>query len=347
MDRTFYLELAKQSYRFPIGADIILNEQPDPESCRMNGKCLGGVLVEAARRFNMPLVFPLMDLRVEKEWMLTALGIAPEAMDTFHFQDELEDGQRSVLETAAECPPTPRMVASLEAIQHVADEGERIPMGMSIGPFSLLTKLLDDPIAKIYTVSLDPEDDDAVIVLELLEYITRIICKWISLQCEAGARAVCVCEPACNTVYLSPNQIEANPGLLDMLVIQYNQRIKATLRAHNADLILHDCGELNDAILRSFNALDPAILSLGSPTHPAKAAALISKNTVLMGNLPSKKFYSDKEMPESEVVRSGRALLSEMKATGHPFILGTECDVLCVKGCEHSIMNKVMALVNI
>jgi hypothetical protein len=36
-------------------------------------------------------------------------------------------------------------------------------------------------------------------------------------------------------------------------------------------------------------------------------------------------------------------LLERMRGTGHPFILGSECDVLAVAGSEAAIMAKVDA----
>jgi hypothetical protein len=36
-------------------------------------------------------------------------------------------------------------------------------------------------------------------------------------------------------------------------------------------------------------------------------------------------------------------LADKMRTTGHPFILGSECDVLSVPNCEASVWNKVNA----
>jgi hypothetical protein len=44
-----------------------------------------------------------------------------------------------------------------------------------------------------------------------------------------------------------------------------------------------------------------------------------------------------------EVERLARELLEKMQATGHPFVLGSECDVLSVPGSEREIMAKVEA----
>jgi hypothetical protein len=37
MERQFYLDLAARSLRMPIGADLVLNEQAEPEAVRMDG----------------------------------------------------------------------------------------------------------------------------------------------------------------------------------------------------------------------------------------------------------------------------------------------------------------------
>lgn len=346
MERSFYLKLANENVRLPIAADMVLHEREDPTACRYCGECLGGVIIEAAERFKMPLAFPLMDLRTEKEWMLTQLDIPLEEIDSFHFDDDLSAAALEKLGAIASAPPTRRMEASLGALRHVAARSDKIPVGMCIGPFSLMTKLLADPITAAYQVALDPEDEDAELVLNLMEAATAAIIQWVRLQIAAGAKAVCLCEPAYNVVYVSPRQIEQDPGVLDTLVINFNRRIKEVMTAEGVDLILHDCGELNEAIIRSFNSLDPAILSLGSPCDLPEIAHFINKDTVIMGNLPSKKFYADTEMTTEMVTMESRKLLEAMKATGHPFILATECDVLCVPGCEDRIMRKVMALAN-
>ncbi len=344
MDREYYHGLARRKLRVPIGADLVLHERPDPKACRFSGSGLGEVLVEAAHRYHMPLAFPLMDLRIEKEWLLTGIGVKEADVDATHL-DDVDEQQLAALGRSCTLPPTPRMVASRDAIAYVAAHSDLIPVGMCIGPFSLMTKLLSDPITAAYMVAVDPEDEDAERVIALLELGTELIARWVGMQVDAGARAVCVCEPAANIVYLSPNQLDENPGLLETLVIRHNRRIKEVLDAKGADLIFHDCGELNPALLRSFNELDPAILSLGSPCDLPTAAAHVSPRTVIMGNLPSKKFYSDSAITEEQVREACAELCARMEPTGHSFLLGTECDVLHVPGCECSLSRKVMALV--
>jgi len=85
MDRTYYLDLAAKGLRTPIAADLFLHQKPNPEACRFDGKCLGRAIVETANHFQTPLAFPLMDLQIEKEWLLTGLGIDGKDIDAYHF----------------------------------------------------------------------------------------------------------------------------------------------------------------------------------------------------------------------------------------------------------------------
>lgn len=347
LDRGYFLELARRGVRLPISAHITLHQRPDPEAARYDGRELGEVIIETARTLGMPLAFPLMDLKTEKEWLLGQIGVPEAEMDTYHFEEMPEGGSLAKFQRIAEAESTRRMQATLEAITHVRQHSELVAVGMCIGPFSLATKLLKDPITAAFQLGIDPEDEDAELLVRVLEIGTEAICSWVERQVKAGAQAVCVCEPAYNTVYVSPKQMERDESILERLVIGPNRRIREVLRDNGAELIFHDCGELNEPILRSIAQLDPAILSLGSPCDLPRITHLIGKNTVLMGNLPSKKFYSDNEITEEEVVSQGRELLEAMGKTTHPFILGTECDVLCVAGCTETIRRKVMAVTRV
>jgi hypothetical protein len=123
-----------------------------------------------------------------------------------------------------------------------------------------------------------------------------------------------------------------------------NRRIRALLKEAGVELFFHCCGELIDPMARAFGTLDPAILSLGSSRLLWQDATLIPKSTVLYGNLPSKSFYSDSLVSVADVGKRSRELIGRMKDVGHPFILGTECDVLSVPGCECTIKSKVDAM---
>jgi uroporphyrinogen-III decarboxylase len=343
MEREFYLDLAARRLAMPIGADLVLSEKADGEAIRLDGERLGNVIVEAARRYRTPLAFPLMDLQIEKEDLLLLLDVPAGAMGGYHLdEDVLEpERRRAIARRLAEEGPTAKMEAALGAIRKVSQEADLVPMGMSIGPFSLLTKLIDDPITTIYQASVEDEDEEeAVLVHGILDLATDVIARWLKMQVAAGAKAICLCEPAANTVYLSPNQLEADPGIFDRMVIAYNKRLSELLAEAGVDLVFHDCGELLPVMLEKFKQLDPAILSLGSPVPLWEAVPYTSPRTVLFGNLPSKKFFSDKEYPDSRLQADAEEIRQRMDATGHPYILGSECDVLSVSGCECSIHRK-------
>jgi hypothetical protein len=85
------------------------------------------------------------------------------------------------------------------------------------------------------------------------------------------------------------------------------------------------------------------MLSLGSSRRLWEDAALVPKQTVLFGNLPSKRFYAD-DLTCAMVRQQAGELCERMKAAHHPFILGSECDVLSVPGREEAIQSKVEAM---
>ena len=123
MDRQYYIALAKQGIRMPIGADLILKAHKDHEARVLDGKLLGEVIVETARVFKTPLAFPLMDLTLEKEWILTIMGVPKEEREGFHFSScpsEEEVGKAMSAVKNTQSPPTPRMKATCGAISHAA-----------------------------------------------------------------------------------------------------------------------------------------------------------------------------------------------------------------------------------
>ncbi|HOJ20908.1 MAG TPA: uroporphyrinogen decarboxylase family protein [Armatimonadota bacterium] len=348
MEREYYLTLARSGLRMPIGADLVVREQEDPDAVLTDGVRLGRVLEETARRFRTPLAVPHMDLELEKKDLLRAIGVPEAAASTFHFAScpdaklfaKAEDGLRGA--------PSVRLQAAADAIRYIARHTDLLPIGMCIGPFSLMTKLLADPITPVFLAGMGTtaEDDDEVRRMEgVLELGMRAIEHSITVQVEAGARMIFIAEPAANTVYLSPKQMAAGSDAFERYVMRYNRRVKELLDRHGVDLFFHCCGELTDAMVAQFASLDPAILSLGSSRRLWEDAALVPKNVVLFGNLPSKQFYSDALITAEDVVARAAELTARMHQAGHPFILGTECDVLSVPDCHATILRKVMALI--
>ena len=347
MNRQYYLDLAAAGARVPIGADLVLREKPDHEAILLDGVALGRVLEEAAHRYRTPLAFHLMDLMVEKVALLEAFGIPAEAAETIHFAEAPAADSAARLERHLNTrPPTPRFLANVQAIRHVATQTDLLPIGMSIGPFSLASKLIADPITPVYMAGMGENDPEIQALERILELSLAVILFSLRMQIEAGAKAILVAEPAANKAYFSPIQLAAGADIFDRFVMRHNRQIKALLQRHDVDLLFHCCGELTDDMVVQFASLDPAILSLGSSRNLWEDARLVPKTTVLYGNLPSKKFYSDELISPGQVSQQADELTEKMRQAGHPFILGSECDVLSVPGCECAIRRKVEAMLH-
>ena len=350
MERSYYIDIAKKGLKMPIGADLVLHEYADAEAILLDGLRLGKVLEETAHRFKSPWAVPHMDLELEKKALLGLIGIAPEEMAKYHFEEapsaEIIEKVSSHLTSSLD----PHMDAQNEAIRYIAQNTDLLPIGMSIGPFSLMTKLVADPITPVCMAGtgVTAEDDDEVkLVEDVLNLGLKIILHNIRMQIDAGAKAIFVAEPAANKVYFSPNQIERGSDIFIRYAVDLNRQIKNLLNENGVDLIFHCCGELTDYMVSQFASLDAAIISLGSSRNLWEDAAIIPKTTVIFGNLPSKRFYSDSLFSLDQVEEQGLELIKKMELTGHPFILGSECDVLSVPGCHETIMKKADAIVNI
>ena len=345
MDRQFYLDLARQGLRMPIGADLVLHEEPDPENVLLDAERLGRVVEKAARRYRTPLAFPLMDLRLEKADLLTYCGVAESEADLFHFHEPPPQDLVASVRQASGRPFSARINANQGAVRYISERTDLLPVGMLIGPFSLMTKLVADPIAPVAMAGngvTAAEDQGVRMVERCLELSLATVMRSALAQMEAGAKAIIVCEPAANTVYLSPRQMRAGADILERFVLEPNRRWRALLAQHGVDLIFHNCGELLPEMIREFALqLKPAVLSLGSSRNLWEDAAVVPKEIVLYGNLPTKTFYSDQAMPAAEVERRTLELIGQMRACGHPHILGSECDVLHVPDATETIRRKV------
>lgn len=341
MNRSVFLDLAASGHRAPIGTHLVLHTKPDPATILLDGASLGGVVAETANRFQTPLAIPLMDLTLEKAALLGAIGVSEVEVDSFHF--EMPPSDPGTLQA------TPRMRATFEAIDFIASKTSLVPFGMGIGPFSLMTKLVKDPITPVFLAGsgMTAEEEPEVAVVErCLEAGTELILAYLSAQSDAGAKAIIVCEPAANLVYFSPNQLAESFEIFDRYVMAPMRRIKALLDQKGVDLIFHDCGELTSEMIERFSTLDPAMMSLGCSRRLWEDAAIVPKTTVLYGNLPTKKFYSP-QLTVADVESLSCELLEKMQLAGHPFILGSECDVLSVPGSEEEILRKVDAFLEV
>jgi len=349
MQREYYLDLARTGVKMPIGTHLVLHEHHDPEAIVRDGVSLGWVMAEAACRYQTPLAFPVMNLELEKQHLLSLLGLGGDDPATFRFSAAPGPAVQQRLTAGLEGPLSAEMQALCDALTWLHDNTRFVPVGMCIGPFSLMTKLVSDPITPIALagMGLTAGDDAGIAAIdEILELALAEVVGYVCRQAAAGARAIVVCEPAANAVYLSPKQIEQGSGIFDHFVMRPLRMLRDAFEEAGVDLILHDCGELTDHMVSCLASLDPAILSLGSSRRLWEDARLVPKTTVLYGNLPSKRFYSDTEITTGEVRDMGAELLARMRAAGHPFILGSECDVLHVPGCEHALHAKTMAIVH-
>jgi uroporphyrinogen-III decarboxylase len=350
MNRSYYLDLARSGLRMPIGADLVLNEEPDPEGVRHDAAALGGVVERAARRYHTPLAFPLMDLTLEKADLLAFLGAPPAEIDGFHFAEPPTEEAVEEVKAADGRPFSARIAANQGAVDFIARQPDLVAVGMLIGPFSLMTKLVSDPIAPVAMAGRDVTADEDLgvrLVERCLELAEATVARSARAQIAAGARAMIVCEPAANRVYLSPRQLTGPGDILDRFVLAPNRRLAGLLAAYDCDLIFHDCGDLAAGMVGRFaDELRPVILSLGGSRKLWEDAAAVPGDTVLFGNLPTKTFYSDAAMPVEEVRRLTVDLVKRVSECGHPHILGSECDVLHVPDSAETIRRKVEVMLS-
>jgi len=335
----------------PIGTDLVMHEESEPEKVRNDGVALGLVVERAARRWGTPLAIPLMDLRLEKIDLLALAGVPEPEAERFQFTAPLDEETLATLCAEQTVPFCAGSVARDEALAYIGTLPDLFPVGMAIGPFSLAMRLMADPItaAALAGSGVDAEDYDEVRLLwQCLRAAEAAVLRSVRSQIRHGARAVMICEPAASTAFISPRQMRAGPNLFERLVMEPNQRLKAALDEAGCDLIFHDCGELIDAMVEAFaHRLHPVILSMGNSRKLWEDARLVPGDVVLYGNLPTKSFYSDGAMPVEEVARRTDELITRMKTCGHPHILGSECDVLFVPEAQETIARKVDAMMTV
>lgn len=345
MSREYFVALAATGLRMPIGTDLVLHEHQDAEAIMRSGRRLGAVMAESAARYRAPLAIPLMDLRLEKADLLARIGAGGSDIDTFHFAEPPSEEVLALAEATKEAPFTERGQAHIDSIRYIAEQTGLLPVGMAIGPFSLMTKLMADPITAVAMAGTGMTGEESFEVLmaeRCLQLARATVTRSLAAQIRAGAKAVIVCEPAANAVYLSPKQIARGSDIFERFVMEPHLAIKAQLDAAGVDLIFHDCGELIPEMVTAFgHGIHPVMLSLGSSRCLWEDAARVPKDVVLFGNLPTKNFYSDEAMSLEKVEAMTGELLTRMKETGQPFILGSECDVLHVPQAAATIRRKV------
>jgi uroporphyrinogen-III decarboxylase len=348
MSRDLFLDLSSHQHRVPIAADLVLHGHDKIGRILQDGGLLGAVVAEAAQAFHTPLAFPLMDLRLEKAELLRHFGVAEDEVEKFHFTAAPTPAQRRAYARSVQrAAPSNRVMANLGAVHCILSRTNLFPVGMCIGPFSLTSKLMVDPITPVYLAGSGvtaKQDPDVALLEACLEISLTCVLHQVEQAVAAGAQAVFIAEPAANQIYFSPLQIASGSNVFERFVLEPNRRIAALLADLRVDLIFHCCGELADVMLDGFCSLHPAMLSLGSSRKLWEDAARVPKEIVLYGNLASKMFYSDQSMPVAKVAEDTARLAAQMAACGHPFILGTECDTLYVPEYAETIRTKVDCL---
>ncbi len=222
MIRPLLLELAAAGHRLRIGADLVLHEEPHPEQARLDPGQLGRVIERAARRYRTPLALPLMDLRLEKLDLLSALEVAPDAVDGFHFREAPSEEVMARIAQQEGRPFPAACLAQQGAIGCIAAQTDLVPVGMAIGPFSLMTKLLADPItplAMMASGATEEEDGGVRLAVSALEMALAAVLRSVRAQTGAGARAVIICEPAVSVTYLSPRMMGRAPHVFERFAL--------------------------------------------------------------------------------------------------------------------------------
>lgn len=333
MTRQFWLDLARRGACFPIATDLDLHEEAEPEAVRADPGRMGAMLARSARRYGIPMAMPLMDLRLDKAALLAPFGWNEQAAETYQFT-EIPDSAPEVMAPAD---------ARAGAIAWLRTNTGLAPVGLAIGPFSLATRLMRDPISAVALAGEGEMGDPMVRLWEwCLARARAVVRRSLEWQVEAGARTMILCEPAVSSVYLSPRQIKRGSPIFADYALAPMREVKQLLSESGVSLFLHDCGELTQPVVQAWAAdVHPAVLSLGSSRKLWEDEALVPDDVVMYGNLPSKLFYSDDAMPSEEVARRAAELRERMGAARHPFILGSECDVLHVPDCAERIRRKV------
>ena len=119
---------------------------------------------------------------------------------------------------------------------------------MAIGPFSLTTRLMADPITAAAMAGSGVESvdsDDVQLLWQCLRVAEAAVQRSVRSQIQHGARAIMICEPAASIAFISPRQIKSGSKLFELLVMEPNLRLKAMLDDGGCDLIFHDCGEID------------------------------------------------------------------------------------------------------
>lgn len=269
------------------------------------------VLRALAKRLDVDLLFPLMDLTLEAN-ALGKLTVYPVDDVGAVRHSALKPGELERI-AGVELLQDGRVMAYLEAVRRMSGLlPESVLCGAyMIGPFSLVGLLVGAEEAALLTLE-EPERME-----ELCELATSKLALFAQALLEAGAEVICLLEPS--AVMLGPRQFEGFSG-------KWCARLTDLVHSREAAAVLHICGNTTH-LIKSMVATGADALSLDSPETGldlAQAAEVAGSEVLIAGNLsPTGTILRGK--PEA-VTAETEALLAEM-APYPNFVLSTGCDL--------------------
>lgn len=258
-------------------------------------------------RFHTPVMLTAMDLSVEAEAFGCRIRMT---------EDEIPSviGRRVTNAAEIKALPIPavgsgRTAVSLETARRLVMAADGTPvLGGVIGPFSLACRIFG--VSELLEISLT----EPVVLIALLEKVTRFLTQYLSVFCDLGVHGVIMAEPAAGL--LSPR------GLAQFSSAYVKQIIDAVVTP-DFTVILHNCGAKLVHLPKVLES-GAEIYHFGAPMNLAQALAQVSSEVILAGNLdPTGVFFSD---TQAEVIARTRELM-QIAAGYKNFIPSSGCDL--------------------
>ena len=277
-------------------------------------------MLEAAERFDNPMALPVMDLTLEKDILLQTMGIPAEETAAFHFDDV--PGPEQLAELARGLYVTtrhPRIKANCEALSLPRHAGTVVSVGMrSIGPFSLLTKLVKDRIVRFSwraAASRRRTSRDVALIHAVLALAEAVVRGNGAAQIEAPARAIFLASRRRTGSIFRRGRSGRRDGLRRVRdrAQPAPEACARRRRRRSAFPRLRRSDSGDGHFLRE---LKPKLISFGSSVKLWEIEKYVDTDVVIFGNLPTRKFDPDEEVP-LEVVEDLMAEIEEkLGATG-------------------------------
>ena len=216
----------------------------NPDAIPLDGNHLGQLIAKNAHQHHSKLAVPFLDLTIEKNIILEQLKLPLDHQFHNPLPYETVHDLCHRLQTA----PTGRWKATVDAIAYIAQHTELTPVGLSTGPFTVMTQLVADAKAAVQQAGhgISAQDSPAVNLTEqMLDLALRVCIRVIASQLGAGAKVIIVCEPAVDQDCLQPVTFER-------YVLAPHRHIKEILNAAGAELIVHAPGKLTPEMRKAF-----------------------------------------------------------------------------------------------